>query len=314
MTKKNMILALFMALASPLAATPAEGINYPASTKPIQIQGSSTPATHSTIQNAHNSITGPTGPTGPRGPRGRQGPEGDIGPRGAEGNDGHDGADGHDGIDGTDGVNGVDGTNGLDGERGPRGRRGNDGAQGEAGPAGADGAPGPMGLQGPVGPAGATGPTGAAGETGPAAVASFGDFYAQTTFDNPNPILPSETLKFSSIGNNSGGIVVDPYSNNDTFVLPVPGAYLVLFQANVAEAGAQLVLALDRGCGYDEISASRISSAVGPTQIVGMYIVRTRGFNERIQVRNAETSLVPITLTVNSGSPFSAHVLITQLQ
>ncbi len=326
MTKKNMILALFMAFATPLTAAPAEGLNYPTSTKPIQLQGSSTATAH---------LIGPTGPTGPRGPRGRPGPQGDDGPRGADGNDGHDGANGHDGVNGQDGINGIDGTNGLNGERGPRGKRGTDGAQGEAGPAGADGAQGevgpagadgptgpsgadgaqgPMGLQGPAGPAGPIGPTGPAGETGPAAVSSFGDFYAQTTFDNPNPILPGETLRFSSIGHNSGGVVVDPYSNSDTFVLPVPGAYLVLFQANVAESGAQLVLALDRGCGYDEISASRVSSAVGPTQIVGMYVVRTRGFNERIQVRNAETSSTPITLTVNCGSPFSAHVLITQLQ
>ncbi len=155
-----------------------------------------------------------------------------------------------------------------------------------------------MGETGPVGPQGPAG-----------GVLGYADFYALMSPDNTTAIAPGTDVSFPQDGPNSGTGIVR--SGDSSFILPEIGAYQVLFQASVTEAG-QLILTLN-GADLPYTVAGR---EAGTSQIVGMAIVETTTANSVLTVRNPEGTAEALTLTPLAGGtrPVSAHLVITQLQ
>ena len=215
-------------------------------------------------------------PPGPMGPQGPQGPEGGSGPAGPQG---------------------------------PIGPQGPAGDIGPIGPQGPVGATGPTGPRGPVGPQGPVGDTGAQGPQGlPGGVLSYADFYALIPPDNSATVAPGTDVSFPQNG---------PIANTNigrlgpsSFNLGPIGAYQILFQVSVTEAG-QLILTLN---GQD-LAYTVAGRATGTSQIVGMAVVTTTAINSVLTVRNPAGNATALTITPLAGGtrPVSAHLVITQI-
>lgn len=232
---------------------------------------------------------GPAGQIGPVGPQGESGPQGEVGPQGPAG---------------------ETGPIGPQGEPGPQGMAGPQGPAGQTGPAGPQGEPGPQGEVGPQSPAGETGPAGPQGEPGPAGgILNYADFYALMPPDNAATVAPGTDVDFPQDGPSSGvGISrIGPNSLN----LADIGAYQVLFQVSIGEAG-QLLLTLN-GMGLEYTVVGR---ATGTSQIVGIAVVETTSVNSTLTVRNPAGNVAALTVTPLAGGtrPVSAHLTIIQLQ
>ncbi|MBO5051935.1 MAG: collagen-like protein [Clostridia bacterium] len=252
---------------------------------------------------------GPIGPRGPAGPQGPVGPRGLQGPAGETGSPGPQGPAGEAGSVGPQGPVGPRGPVGLTGPVGPAGPRGLVGPAGPAGPQGPTGAIGPAGPQGPVGPRGPQGEVGAQGPQGlPGGVLSYADFYALMPPDNAATVAPGTDVSFPQNG---------PIANTNigrlgpsSFYLGPVGAYQILFQVSVAEAG-QLILTLN---GQD-LAYTVAGRATGTSQIVGTAVVTTTTASSVLTVRNPAGNAAALTLTPLAGGtrPVSAHLVITQI-
>ena len=266
--------------------------------------------------------TGPAGPQGVAGPAGAQGNPGETGPAGPAGPQGVAGPAGAQGNPGETGPAGPAGPAGPQGVAGPAGAQGNPGETGSAGPAGPQGVAGPAGAQGipgetgPAGPTGSTGPSGpagpqgAAGAQGPAGgVLNFADFFALMPGDNAATVAPGTDVSFPQDGPNSGPGIVR--TGPSSFNLSLIGAYQVLFQVSVSEAG-QLILTLNGA----DLAYTVVGRATGTSQIVGMAVVRTTSVNAILTVRNPTGNTTALTITPLAGGtrPVSAHLVITQIQ
>lgn len=228
-------------------------------------------------------MPGPQGPVGAIGPAGPQGPVGETGPVGPQG---------------------------PAGEAGPVGATGPVGPQGPAGEAGPVGPQGPVGASGPIGPQGPVGETGPEGPQGPAGgVLGYADFYALMPPDNAATVEPGTDVSFPQDGPNSGESILR--AGPDSFTLTEIGAYQVLFQVSVTEAGL-LILTLN-GADLEYTVSGR---ATGVSQIVGMAIVETTSVNSILTVRNPAGNAAALTITPLAGGtrPVSAHLVITQIQ
>lgn len=211
------------------------------------------------------------------------------------------------------GPTGPTGPAGPTGPTGPAGPQGDTGPVGPTGPQGDTGLNGPMGDTGPIGPTGATGDTGPIGPTGPTGPAgaggncAFADFYALMPPDNAATVAVGESVDFPQDGPASGQII---RSTQDSFVLPAPSVYQVMFQVSVDEPG-QLVLALDGV----ELAWTVVGRATGTSQLVGMALVETIQLNSILEVRNPSGNAVALSITPLAGGAeaVSAHLVVTQL-
>ena len=97
----------------------------------------------------------------------------------------------------------------------------------------------------------------------------------------------------------------------NSFNLADIGAYQVLFQVSIGEAG-QLLLTLN-GMGLEYTVVGR---ATGTSQIVGIAVVKTTSVNSTLTVRNPAGNAAALTVTPLAGGtrPVSAHLTIIQLQ
>ena len=98
--------------------------------------------------------------------------------------------------------------------------------------------------------------------------------------------------------------------NNTTFLLADVGAYLIMFNVPVTEAG-QLVLTLNGV----ELFYTVYGRATGTSNIVGTAIVTTTAANSTLTVRNPAANATALTITPTAGGtlPSSAHLTIVQL-
>ena len=127
--------------------------------------------------------------------------------------------------------------------------------------------------------------------------------------DNTASVAPGTDVSFPQDGPTSGTGILR--AGPSSFTLTDIGAYQVLFQVSVTEAG-QLILTLN-GADLPYTVAGR---ATGSSQIVGMAIVETTEANSVLTVRNPEGTAEALTITPVAGGtrPVSAHLVITQLQ
>ena len=127
--------------------------------------------------------------------------------------------------------------------------------------------------------------------------------------DNAATVAPGTDVGFPQDGPSSGvGISrIGPNSLN----LADIGAYQVLFQVSIGEAG-QLLLTLN-GMGLEYTVVGR---ATGTSQIVGIAVVETTSVNSTLTVRNPAGNAAALTVTPLAGGtrPVSAHLTIIQLQ
>ena len=192
--------------------------------------------------------------------------------------------------------------------QGPTGPTGPTGPQGPTGPTGPPGVPGPFGPQGIQGIQGPTGPTGPVGPQGPeGAEIDFASFYALMPPDNPSPILTGTDVAFPRDGPTSGTTI--SRATGSSFNLGAIGAYQVLFQVPVSEAG-HLILTLN---GL-QLPETRVGRSTGLTQIIEDVIVRTATVNSILTVRNPNVSSLTITPNAGGQFPVSAHLVITRLE
>ena len=195
------------------------------------------------------------------------------------------------------------------GPQGPTGETGPQGLPGPAGPQGPTGETGPQGLPGPAGPQGPIGETGPQGLQGlPGGVLSYADFYALMPPDNSATVAPGTDVSFPQNG---------PIANTNigrlgpsSFNLGAIGAYQILFQVGVSEAG-QLILTLNG----EDLPYTVAGRATGTSQIVGMAVVATTAVNSVLTVRNPAGNAAALTITPLAGGtrPVSAHLVITQI-
>ena len=223
------------------------------------------------------------GPPGPEGPEGAAGPQGPTGPTGSQG------------------ATGPRGATGSTGAIGPQGATGSQGA------AGSPGATGPQGATGSQGATGATGPTGPTGPTG--TIANFADFFALMPPDNAATVAPGTDVSFPQDGPSSGSTITR--TGPSTFNLAAIGAYQVMFQVSVTEAG-QLILTLNGA----DLAYTVVGRATDTSQIVGVALVQTTVVNSILTVRNPAGNSTALTITPLAGGtrPVSAHLVITQIQ
>lgn len=181
---------------------------------------------------------------------------------------------------------------------------------GEAGgSAGIAGAAGPAGAPGLAGAAGTAGISGVSGIPGAPGILDFSDFFALMPGDNSATVAPGSAVFFPQDGPTTGVIV---RLSQTTFLLPVIGTYLVLFEGTVNEPG-QFMLRIN--------AAGVANSVVGrdtmTTQIVGISLVTTTSPNNILEVINPPLNTTALTLTPADGSlthPFSAHLVIIRIQ
>lgn len=116
-------------------------------------------------------------------------------------------------------------------------------------------------------------------------------------------------VSFPQDGPNSGANITRLTA--DSFNLGPIGAYQILFQVSVTEAG-QLVLTLNGGT----LDYTLVGRATGTSKIVGMAIVETTTINSILTVRNPSGNSTALTITPNAGGaqPVSAHLVIVQIQ
>lgn len=164
----------------------------------------------------------------------------------------------------------------------------------------------PPGPAGPQGPTGETGPQGLQGL--PGGVLSYADFYALMPPDNSATVAPGTDVSFPQNG---------PIANTNigrlgpsSFNLGAIGAYQILFQVGVSEAG-QLILTLNG----EDLPYTVAGRATGTSQIVGMAVVATTAVNSVLTVRNPAGNAAALTITPLAGGtrPVSAHLVITQI-
>ena len=187
----------------------------------------------------------------------------------------------------------------------------------EAGGAqGIPGVAGPAGAPGIAGAAGAAGIPGIPGIPGAPGVLDFTDFFALMPGDNAATVAAGGHVFFPQIGSTTGVIVpTNPGTMSGTFLLPVIGSYLVLFQASIAESApgnAQLQLRLDGV----PIATSVAGRDTGTDQVVGVSIVTTTSANSIIELINPPTATTAITLTPVAGGTHSvsAHLVIIRIR
>ena len=127
--------------------------------------------------------------------------------------------------------------------------------------------------------------------------------------DNTATVAPGTDVSFPQDGPTSGTSIVR--SGPDSFTLADIGAYQVLFQVSVTEAG-QLILTLNGA----DLPYTVVGRATGSSQIVGMAIVETTTVDSVLTVRNPEGTAAALTITPSAGGtrPVSAHLVITQIQ
>lgn len=177
------------------------------------------------------------------------------------------------------------------------------------GPAGPVGPQGPVGETGPVGPQGPIGETGPTGPQGPAGgVLGYADFYALMPPDNAAAVAPGTDVSFPRDGPNSGSGI--SRLGPDSFNLAQIGAYQVLFEVSVDEAG-QLLLTLNG----EDLEYAVFGRATGASQIVGMAIVTTTAVDSVLTVRNPAGNAAALTVTPVAGGTraVSAHLVVTQI-
>ncbi len=142
----------------------------------------------------------------------------------------------------------------------------------------------------------------------PGGVLSYADFYALMPPDNSATVAPGTDVSFPQNG---------PVANTNigrlgasSFNLGPIGAYQVLFEVSVTEAG-QLVLTLNG----QELAYTAVGRATGASQIVGMAIVETTTVNSTLTVRNPADNAAALTITPVAGGTLSvsAHLVITQI-
>lgn len=127
--------------------------------------------------------------------------------------------------------------------------------------------------------------------------------------DNAATVAPGTDVSFPQDGPNSGSGI--SRTGASTFNLAEIGAYQVLFQVSVSEAG-QLLLTLNNA----PLAYTVVGQATGTSQIVGMAIITTTTINSILTVRNPAGNSTALTITPLAGGtqPVSAHLVITQIQ
>jgi hypothetical protein len=172
------------------------------------------------------------------------------------------------------------------------------------------------GIGGPAGAPGAAGTNGAPGIAGPAGpaggISNFADFYALMPPDNSSTVGIGVAVEFPETASSTPGIT---RLSNSQFQLGNIGAYLVMFQVSIDEAG-QLVLGLDTSTGATEVAYTVVGRATGTSQIMGIAVVFTTTIDEVLTVRNPLGEPAALTITPKAGGkdPVSAHLLIMQIQ
>ncbi len=176
------------------------------------------------------------------------------------------------------------------------------GAQGIPGVAGPPGAPGIAGAAGSQGVQGVPGIPGAPG------ILDFSDFYALMPGDNAATVAPDSPVSFPQNGSTNGTIT---RIDDDSFLLPTVGTYLVQFQVSVTEAG-QLMLRLNAA----PVADSVVGRATGTSQIVGTSLITTTTPNSILEVINPPGNSPALTITPVAGGTHSvsAHLVIIRIQ
>lgn len=183
---------------------------------------------------------------------------------------------------------------------------------GEAGgSAGIAGAAGPAGAPGIAGAAGSQGIQGVSGIPGAPGILDFSDFYTLLPGDGGggSSIAPGTAIFFPQNGPSTGVIV---RLSQTTFLLPIIGTYLVLFEGSVDEPG-QFMLRINAG----GVANSVVGRDTGTTQIVGISLVTTTVPNNIIEVINPPLNTTALTLTPANGSlthAYSTHLVIIRIQ
>jgi hypothetical protein len=127
--------------------------------------------------------------------------------------------------------------------------------------------------------------------------------------DNPATVPPGVDVQFPEDGPAGSGSIARLTA--ETFQLAAIGAYQVLFQVSVSEAG-QLELDLNGA----ELPYTVVGRATGTSQIVGMALVQTTSINSILAVINpaGESTALSITPLAGGTDPVSAHLVITRIQ
>lgn len=138
----------------------------------------------------------------------------------------------------------------------------------------------------------------------------FSDFFALMPGDNADTVGGGEAVDFPKNGPTSGVIF---RTSASTFLLPVIGTYLVLFQVS-ADEGGQLMLRLNGV----EVADSVVGRATGTTQFTGLSLITTTTPNSILEVINPSGQTPALTITPFAGSsgtrPVSAHLLIVRIR
>jgi hypothetical protein len=179
------------------------------------------------------------------------------------------------------------------------------GAVGIAGLAGPAGAPGIAGAAGTQGIQGVSGIPGAPG------ILDFSDFYTLLPGDGGGgaSVAVGTAVFFPQDGPTTGIIV---RLSQTTFLLPVIGTYLVLFEGSVNEPG-QFMLRINAA----DDATSVVGRDTGTTQIVGMSLLTTTVPNSILEVINPPLNTTALTLTPANGSlthAYSTHLVIIRIQ
>ncbi len=126
--------------------------------------------------------------------------------------------------------------------------------------------------------------------------------------DNAATVAVGTDVSFPQDGPSGGSAIFR--TGPSTFNLSLIGAYEVLFQVGVSEAG-QLILTLNDA----DLAYTVVGRATGTSQIVGLAIVRTTVINSLLTVRNPAGNSTALTITPLAGGtrPVSAHLVITQI-
>lgn len=143
-------------------------------------------------------------------------------------------------------------------------------------------------------------------------ILDFADFYAVMPADNPNPIPGNTIVQFPNTGSTNGGI---PRIGPGTFVLPIPGTYLVLLQASVTGGGQLMLRQYSDGLPQKYTVVGR---STGNTQIVGFNLVTTVAAPVTLEVvnppGNTSITLTPYAGDSNANDPVTAHLVIIRIQ
>lgn len=179
------------------------------------------------------------------------------------------------------------------------------------GSVGIAGAAGPAGSPGIAGAAGIQGIPGVSGIPGAPGILDFSDFYTLLPGDGGggSSIAPNTAIFFPQDGPSTGTIV---RLNQTTFLLPVIGTYLVLFEGSVDEPG-QFMLRLNAA----PVASTVAGRNTGTTQIVGISLVTTSSPNTTLEVINPPLNTTALTLTPANGSlthAYSTHLVIIRIQ